>query len=101
MSAPLFLNVQPQTGSPTPSGKSKLPSLPAKSGKQAGKKSTTKGRSAASAKPHAPTLAPDSPHFKYTIQEVGIVPAAVTELLATVNCEGWGQTQRHLSDNCV
>lgn len=70
MSAPLFLNVQPQTGSPTPPGKSKLPSLPAKSGKQAGKKSSTKGRSTASAKSHASTLAPDSPHFKYTIQEI-------------------------------
>ena len=81
MSAPLFLNVQPQPGSATPPGKGKLPSLPAKAAKQAGKKSNTKGRSSTSAKSHAPTLTPDSPHFKYTIQEVLAISSVVAVTL--------------------
>ena len=74
MSAPLFLNVQPQAGSPAASSKGGLPSLASKGkhGKQKG--SSAKGRAA----DKAPPLAVDSAHLKYTVQEVSKrVPFAV------------------------
>ena len=63
MSAPLFLNIQPQSGSA--SSKGSLPSLKGKQGKQKG---SAKGK--ASAK--APPFATDSTYLKYTIQEVSL-----------------------------
>ena len=71
VSAPLFLNIQPQSAnsssSSSPFKGSSSPALPAKSGKHAGKKSSAKGKAASKAA--APMY--DSPHLKYTIQEVG------------------------------
>lgn len=59
VSAPLFLNVQPQ---PAASSKRGLPSPSSK-----GKHSKPKGKSKATDK--APPLATDSAHLKYTVQE--------------------------------
>lgn len=61
VSAPLFLNVQPQ---PAASSKGSLPSPSSK-----GKHSKQKGSAKSKATDKAPPLATDSAHLKYTVQE--------------------------------
>ncbi|KAA6425235.1 MAG: hypothetical protein FRX49_04730 [Trebouxia sp. A1-2] len=66
VTAPQFLNVQPQSGAPISPSKGGLPALSAKSGKHASKRSSTKGKAASKAAPQAF----DTGHLKYTVQEV-------------------------------
>ncbi len=69
VTAPQFLNVQPQSGAPASPSKGGLPTLSAKSGKHASKKSSTKAKAANK----AASQAFDSGHLKYTVQEVGFI----------------------------
>jgi len=69
VTAPQFLNVQPQSGAPASPSKGGLPALSAKSGKHASKKSSAKAKAASKAAPQAF----DSGHLKYTVQEVGSI----------------------------
>ena len=65
MSAPLFLNIVPQSSSTSSSSKGSLPSLSLK-GKQGKQKGGPKGKAASK----ATSLEIDRAHLKYTIQEV-------------------------------
>lgn len=66
VSAPLFLNVQPHSGSPSSPSRNKSPALPAKPGKQGSKKNGAKAKAAGKTS----ALVPESDHLKYTIQEM-------------------------------
>ena len=69
VTAPQFLNVQPQLGAPASPSKGGLPALSAKSGKHTSKKSSAKAKAASKAAPQAF----DNGHLKYTVQEVGFM----------------------------
>lgn len=66
VTAPQFLNVQPQSGAPASPSKGGLPALSAKSGKHTSKKSSAKAKAASKPAPQAF----DSGRLKYTVQEV-------------------------------
>ena len=69
VTAPQFLNVQPQSGAAASPSKGGLPALSAKPGKHTSKKSSAKTKAASKAAPQGF----DSGHLKYTVQEVGFV----------------------------
>lgn len=69
VTAPQFLNVQPQSGAPASPSNGGLPELSAKPGKHTSKKSSAKAKAASKAAPQAF----DSGHLKYMVQEVSFV----------------------------